>query len=173
MWRSRYRWYRDDQRHRRAGRPAAPVQAGDRRLGGRIAASAGLGFVRGLPLAVPVKAAEVLDQLGGRAPSVGDGVMAFSTTFPVEVALTASAPDATLRRTYRARQKGRATPLLLIADSLAGQGLVRALGPVDEKAAVREVPGEALAVILSRLVGMPRLSASRELAEELALDSYL
>ena len=122
---------------------------------------------------MPVKAAEVLDQLGGRAPSVGDGVMAFSTTFPVEVALTASAPDATLRRTYRARQKGRATPLLLIADSLAGQGLVRALGPVDEKAAVREVPGEALAVILSRLVGMPRLSATRELAEELALDSYL
>ena len=89
------------------------------------------------------------------------------------MALTASAPDATLRRTYRARQKGRATPLLLIADSLAGQGLVRALGPVDEKAAVREVPGEALAVILSRLVGMPRLSATRELAEELALDSYL
>ncbi len=115
-----------------------------------------------------MNAADVLHQLGGRAPSVGDGVVVFSTTLPVEVALTASAPDATLRRTYRARQKARATPLLLIADSLAGQGLVRALGPVDDKAAVREVPGEALAAILSRLVGMPRLSATRELAEELA-----
>ncbi len=45
---------------------------------------------------------------------------------------------------------------------------MRALGPVDDRAAVREIPAEALAAILSRLVGMPRLSATRELAEELA-----
>lgn len=115
-----------------------------------------------------MNAAEVLDVLGSRAPSAGDGVVAFSTALPVEIALTAAGPDAALRRIYRARQKGRATPLLLLADSLAGHGLVRALGPVDDKAAVREIPAEALATILARLVGMPRLSATRELTEELA-----
>ncbi|MGI8535536.1 MAG: hypothetical protein ACR2K2_03380 [Mycobacteriales bacterium] len=117
---------------------------------------------------VPVNAAEVLEGLGSRAPSAAGGVLAFSSALPVEIALAAAAPDAVLRRTYRDRQKGRATPLLLLADSPGGQGLVRALGPVDDKAAVREIPAEALARILSRLVGMRPLSATRELAEELA-----
>jgi Eco57I restriction-modification methylase len=115
-----------------------------------------------------VNAAELLECLGRpRVPGSG-GLAAVVTGLPVEVALATQATDTAMRRTWRDRQKGRATPLLVLHDASGKPGLVRVLGPADERAAVREVPADRLAELLTGLAGASRLTASRQLAEELA-----
>ncbi|MGI8808891.1 MAG: Eco57I restriction-modification methylase domain-containing protein [Acidimicrobiales bacterium] len=85
----------------------------------------------------------------------------------VEVAGTDLADDRSLRRAWRDRHGGGATPLLLVADEPGRTGCVRALGLVDPAAPIRTVDVVALASALARLASMPRLEAVRELAAEL------
>jgi hypothetical protein len=96
-----------------------------------------------------------------------EGLAAVVTGLPVEVALARQATDAAMRRTWRDRQQGRATPLLVVHDAIGKPGLVRVFGP-DERAAVWEVSTDRLAELLTRLAGASRLTASRRLAKELA-----
>lgn len=115
-----------------------------------------------------VNAAEILQRLGRTVPG-SDGIESVVTGLSVEVALAREGTDAALRRTWRERNKGRATPLLLLHDAVDKPGLVRVLGPVDDRAPVREVSADRLAELLSAVAGVSRLAASRQLAEELAL----
>ena len=117
-----------------------------------------------------MNAAEVLERLGRPRIPGPDGLAAVVTGLPVEVAFAREGTDAALRRTWRERRKGRATPLLVLHDAIGKPGLVRVLGPgpADERAAVREVPADRLAELLTGLAGASRLTASRQLAEELA-----
>lgn len=95
--------------------------------------------------------------------------MAVVTGLPVEVALATHATDAAMRRAWRDRQQGRATPLLVVHDAIGKPGMVRVIGPgpADERAAVREVPGDRLAELITGLANASRLTAARQLAEEL------
>lgn len=115
-----------------------------------------------------MNAAEVLAHLGQRRLPGSDGIEAIVTGLPVEVALAREGTDSALRRIWRDRQKGRATPLLVLHDAPGKPGLVRVLGPGDSRSAVREVPADRLADLLTGLAGASRLVASRQLAEELA-----
>lgn len=115
-----------------------------------------------------MNAAELLGSLGHTRVVGSSGITTVLTGLPVEVALTEQPADAAMRRAWRDRQRGRATPLLVVHDSVDRPGFVRVLGPVDAKAAVRELRADRLAEILARLAGGSRLTASRQLAEELA-----
>ncbi|HUR18962.1 MAG TPA: hypothetical protein VMZ51_08520 [Acidimicrobiales bacterium] len=85
----------------------------------------------------------------------------------MEVAGTDGADDRSLRRAWRDRHGGGATPLLLLADEPGRVGCLRALGLVDAAGPVRTVEVGALAAALGRLASLPRLEAVRELAAEL------
>ncbi len=85
----------------------------------------------------------------------------------VEVAGADRADDRSLRRAWRDRHGGGATPLLLVADEPGRAGSVRALGLTDPAAPIRTVDVTALAATLARLASLPRLEAVRELAAEL------
>lgn len=85
----------------------------------------------------------------------------------VEVAGTNRADDRSLRRAWRDRHGGGATPLLLVAEEPGRAGCVRAGGLVDPAAPIRTVDVAALASALARLGSLPRLEAVRELAAEL------
>jgi len=85
----------------------------------------------------------------------------------IEVASTVPAPEPVLRRTWRDRRGGGATPLLLLADDPARFGSVRALGVSDATGPVRSVEAGALYEVLQRVASRPRLEAVRELAAEL------
>lgn len=127
---------------------------------------------RGAPVVVT---AVTLDDLlagllvapGTRAvPSAGP-LRAAVVVAGVEVAGTGGADDRSLRRAWRDRHGGGATPLLLLAGEPGRPGCVRALGLVDPAAPVRTVSVAALAATLGRLSSMARLEAVRELAAEL------
>jgi len=115
-----------------------------------------------------VNATELLERLGRPSVPGSEGVEAFVTGLPVEVAIAREGTDAGLRRTWRARQRGRAIPLLLVHDIAGKPGQVRVLGPSDERAAAREVSADRLAELLTRLSNTSSLKAARQLAEELA-----
>jgi hypothetical protein len=91
-----------------------------------------------------VNAAELLEHLGRPRVRGAEGLGAVVTGLPVEVALTTQATDAAMRRSWRDRQKGRATPLLGGHDAPGKPGIVRVLGPgpTEERVVVREVPAE-------------------------------
>ncbi|MCA1676920.1 MAG: hypothetical protein LC799_33675, partial [Actinobacteria bacterium] len=115
-----------------------------------------------------MNATELLERLGRPSVPGSEGVEAVVTGLPVEVAIARDGTDAALRRTWRARQKGRAIPLLLLRDIAERPGHVRVLGPTDERAAAREISADRLAELLTRLSGTSSLQAARQLAEELA-----
>ena len=85
----------------------------------------------------------------------------------IEVATTAPAAERTLRRRWRDRRGGGATPLLLLADDPSRPGCIAVLGTVDAAGPLRSIEAAALSELLVRLVGRPRLEAVRELAAEL------
>ncbi len=85
----------------------------------------------------------------------------------IEIATTRPASEQALRRLWRDRRGGGATPLLLLADDPARPGCLVALGTVEGAGPVRSVEAAALADVLVRLAGKCRLEAVRELAAEL------
>src|SRR5439155_9311011 len=64
------------------------------------------------------------------------------------------------------RQKGGATPLILITDSNA-HGVVSVLGPNDGNGPLRQIESGPLEELLRRISTMQRLDAVREVAVEL------
>jgi len=114
-----------------------------------------------------VNAADLLETLGGRPPATNGAVVSVVTGGPVEVALTRDGSDQGLRKAWRERSQGRATPVLVVHDSPKAGGLVRALGPTDDRSAVREIPVDRLATLLQRISSASRLTAAREVSEEL------
>ena len=82
----------------------------------------------------------------------------------VEVAATGTTTESGLRKTWRERQSGGATPLLLLADDPSRSGSVLALGVVDANGPVRSIEVAALAEAVGRISSKPRLEATRELA---------
>jgi hypothetical protein len=85
----------------------------------------------------------------------------------VEVALTSVAEERPLRAAWRQRSNGGHMPLLLVADDPAGEGHLRALGPLDASGPIRAVSAEDLLRAVERLPGRSSLVGVRELAEEL------
>lgn len=85
----------------------------------------------------------------------------------IEVATTAPASEQVLRRIWRDRRGGGATPLLLLADDTARRGSVLALGVSEAGGPIRSVQAGALHEVLQRVASRPRLEAVRELAAEL------
>ena len=114
-----------------------------------------------------VNAADLMETLGGRPPATNGAVISVVTGGPVEVALTRDGSDQGLRKAWRERSQGRATPVLVVHDSPKAGGLVRALGPTDDRSAVREIPVDRLATLLQRISSASRLTAAREVSEEL------
>lgn len=127
-----------------------------------------LGWARARPSVPPVNATELLERLGRPSVPGSGGVEAVVTGLPVEVAVGRDGTDAGLRRTWRARQGGRAIPLLLVHDIVDKPGHLRILGPSDERDTPREVLADRLADLLMRLSNTSSLMAARQLAEELA-----
>jgi hypothetical protein len=113
-----------------------------------------------------MNAGELLASLGGRAATAGGALSAVAVCGPIEVAVSREGHDPGLRRAWRERQKGRATPLLVIHDAAAA-GSVRVLGPGDEHGPIREVDTDWLALLLQRTSTMSRLLGAREVSEEL------
>ncbi len=114
-----------------------------------------------------VNAADLMETLGGRPPAANGAVISVVTGGPVEVALTRDGSDQGLRKAWRERSQGRATPVLVVHDSPKAGGLIRALGPTDDLSAVREIPVDRLATLLQRISSASRLTAAREVSEEL------
>lgn len=85
----------------------------------------------------------------------------------VEVARTATVPERSLRRIWRDRHGGGATPLLIVCDDSSRQGCLLALGTVDPGAPIRSIDNVALLRVFERIAPLPRLEAVRELAAEL------
>jgi hypothetical protein len=85
----------------------------------------------------------------------------------IEVTTTTPAAERTLRKRWRDRRGGGATPLLLLADDASRPGCIAVLGTVDAAGPLRSIEAAALSEVLLRLVGRPRLDAVRELAAEL------
>ena len=109
---------------------------------------------------------ELLETLGGRAVAGTADVASVVICGPFEIVSARDGSDAGLRRAWRERQKGRAVPLLAVHD--AGMaGIVRVLGPTDDRLPIREVSADRLAELLQRTSVMSRLLASREVSEEL------
>ncbi len=82
----------------------------------------------------------------------------------IEVALATAVGEREVRKAWKSRQGGGATPLLLL--SLVEGGLLT-LGPSSERDPVRIVPLDMLAEVLTGLEGLERRDAVVELAAEL------
>src|SRR6266567_3017993 len=115
-------------------------------------------------MAARMNAAELAEALGAR--SVAGGVAAVAICGPIEVATARDGSDAGMRRAWRDRQKGRATPLLVVHDA-GPAGMVKVLGPTDDRGVIREVDADRLVLLLERTSVMSRLLAAREVSEEL------
>ena len=112
-----------------------------------------------------MNAADLLSALGGREPASGDTIVTVATGGPIEVGLARAGADQALRNAWRERSGGRATPVLVIHDSPAGGGMVRVLGPSDDRSPVREVSADQLFDLLQGVGSSSRLSATREVSE--------
>src|SRR5690242_18525150 len=104
-----------------------------------------------------MNAAELAETLGAR--STTGGVTAVAICGPVELATAQDGSDAGIRRAWRDRQRGRATPLLVVHDA-GPTGMVKVLGPTDDRGAIREVDADRLALLLQRTSVMSRLLAA-------------
>lgn len=127
---------------------------------------AGIAWRHASTLVRMMDATYLLAILGGRTSARETAIASVAVRGPIEVALAVDGSDAGLRRAWRERHKGRATPLLVLHD-VGARGLVRVLGPTDERAPIREVPADRLSDVLQRTSSLSRLLAAREVGEEL------
>lgn len=117
-----------------------------------------------------MNAAELLEfsrsLAGARGVRATKPLTAIAVVNGIEVASTTLGSEHALRKVWRDRRGTGATPLLLIADDEARQGVVKAV--VDAASTIRSVEAKALAAALDRISRMAsRLEAIRELAAEL------
>jgi hypothetical protein len=118
-----------------------------------------------------VNASEVLDGLGALpgardSGAVGNGIMASRLLNGIEYARAAAVDEPKLRSSWKRRQGGGATPLVLVADDPEQPGYVRVLGP-QRDGPMRRVRSESLVGLVERTMSVKRLQAVRLLAEEL------
>lgn len=114
-----------------------------------------------------MNAADFVLALGGRDTASGEMIAAVATGGPIEVALAREGTDQALRRAWRERSAGRAAAVVVVHDSPSGVGMVRVLGPGDDRSPIREVYAEQLLTLLQGVASSSRLSAAREVAEGL------
>ena len=118
-----------------------------------------------------VNASDVLDGLAalpGARDSGGDGngMLASRLLNGIEYARASAVEEPKLRSSWKRRQGGGATPLVLVADEPEQPGYVRVLGP-QRDGPMRRVRSEALLGLVERTLSVKRLQAVRLLAEEL------
>ena len=118
-----------------------------------------------------VNASEVLDGLaalpGARDSGAdGNGIIASSLLNGIEYARAAAVEEPKLRSSWKRRQGGGATPLVLVADDPEQPGYVRVLGP-QRDGPMRRIRSESLVGLVERTLSVKRLQAVRLLAEEL------
>lgn len=118
-----------------------------------------------------VNASEVLDGLtalpGARDSSTGsDGIIASRLLNGIEYAHASALEEPKLRASWKRRQGGGATPLVLVADDPEQRGFVRVLGP-QRDGPMRRVRTDSLLGLVERTLSVRRLQAIRLLAEEL------
>lgn len=118
-----------------------------------------------------MNAAEIVEGITtlpeGRAVPPVAPLRAVALVAGVEVATTSITAEIALRKAWRDRRGGGATPLLLLADDPDREGSVLALGVIDANGPIRSVEAGALLDVLERVSSKPRLEAVRELAAEL------
>jgi len=118
-----------------------------------------------------VNISDVLDGLAGLpgardSGAVGDGIIASQLLNGIEYARASAAEEPKLRASWKRRQGGGATPLVLLADDPEQRGYLRILGP-QRDGPMRRVRSESLLGMVERTVSVNRLQAVRLLAEEL------
>jgi hypothetical protein len=118
-----------------------------------------------------VNACEVLDGLaalpGARDSGAdGNGIIASRLLNGIEYARASAVEEPKLRSSWKRRQGGGATPLVLVADDPEQPGYVRVLGP-QRDGAMRRIRSESLVGVVERTLSVKRLQAVRLLAEEL------
>lgn len=126
-----------------------------------------LPWCNALVVASAMNAADLLSALGAREAASGETISAVATGGPIEVGLARAGTDQALRKAWRERSSGRATPVLVIHDSSSEVGMIRVLGPSEERSPVREVRADQLLDLLQGVASSSRLSAAREVSEEL------
>src|SRR5260221_6342089 len=88
---------------------------------------------------------------GSRRVPVDAPITAVVLLAGIEIAVTRRAAERALRKTWRDRRGGGATPLLLLADDSARPGCLVVLGAVDAGGPLRSVDASALGEVLQRL----------------------
>jgi hypothetical protein len=119
-----------------------------------------------------VNARELIDSLaalpGVRPVTTStEGIEGGALVNGIEIARAAGPTERSMRAAWRRRTSGGPTPLLLVADDPATDGVVVALGPVTRDGPIRLVSADALADVLRRASTLPALQAVRDLAEQL------
>lgn len=118
-----------------------------------------------------MNASEILDGLaalpGARDSGAdGNGIIASRLLNGIEYARASAVEETKLRSSWKRRQGGGATPLVLVADDPEQPGYVRVLGP-QRDGPMRRVRSESLIGLVERTLSVKRLQAVRLLAEEL------
>jgi len=103
---------------------------------------------------------------GSKDAGSADGVPQSRVVNEIEFGRAASSDERKIRASWKRRQGGGATPLLLIADDPEGEGRVRVLGP-QRDGPLRRVRAEALFGLVQGAAEMGRVEAIRRLSEEL------
>jgi hypothetical protein len=96
----------------------------------------------------------------------GNGIIASRLLNGIEYARASAVEEPRLRSSWKRRQGGGATPLVVVADDPEQPGYVRVLGP-QRDGPMRRIRGEALVGLVERTLSVKRLQAVRLLAEEL------
>jgi Eco57I restriction-modification methylase len=103
---------------------------------------------------------------GSKDAGSADGVPQSRLINEIEFGRAASGDERKIRASWKRRQGGGATPLLLIADDPDGGGRVRVLGP-QRDGPLRRLRAEALFELVQSSAEMGRVEAIRRLSEEL------
>ncbi len=118
-----------------------------------------------------MSAQEIVERLSrmrrGRPVPAAPPLETIALVAGIEVASTSVSSESSLRKAWRDRIGGGATPLLLLADDPSRLGSLLALGVADSNGPVRSIESAALAEVMERVSSKERLEAIRELAAEL------